>query len=342
MAFTDFPRQERMIRLLQRSLGRNRLAHAYLFTGNDLEELEGIAGTLAKAINCQTAAPAAGQTHDSCERCDSCRRINANNHPDVHWLRPESKLRVITIEQARELMRAVQLTPTGARHKVGIVVAAERMSPQAANAFLKTLEEPPSRSLLILLSTDPQRLLETIRSRCLSVRFAADGTPAPASATADWIGQWARGMTEESGSLLGRYKVVGDLLGRLAGIKTGIEEKLGARSPLEQYPEADAELKEKWEAELSAATEAEYRHQRERLLGAFQLWLRDVWLRALTGQTTGATYPDLAAETERVAARIRPEGATENLRILEDVQQMLRSNVQEALCLEVALLRLKM
>jgi len=92
-------------RLLERSLQKNRLAHAYLFTGDSLEALEAMARTLAKALNCPSAAGAAQGPLHSCGHCDSCRRINHDNHPDVLWVRPESKSRVIVIEQLRELMK---------------------------------------------------------------------------------------------------------------------------------------------------------------------------------------------------------------------------------------------
>jgi len=90
--FSDFPEQTRVAQLLQRSLERDRLAHAYLFTGNSIAEMEGMARTLAKTLNCQSPPTrgANGSAMDSCDQCDSCRRIDNANHPDVLWIRPES------------------------------------------------------------------------------------------------------------------------------------------------------------------------------------------------------------------------------------------------------------
>src|SRR5258708_32289795 len=81
----------------------------------------------------------------------------------------------MVIEQMRDLMQAINLKPTEAEYKVAGIVAADRMNEKAANAFLKTLEEPPANSILILLTTEPQRILETISSRCLRVNFAGEG-----------------------------------------------------------------------------------------------------------------------------------------------------------------------
>jgi DNA polymerase-3 subunit delta' len=142
MAFTDFPQQTDVVALLQRSLERGRLAHAYLFAGGQLEELEGVARTLAKTLNCEgpVRRSPSGPALDCCDACLSCRKIEGENHPDILWTRPESKLRVITIAQMRELMHTVHLKPTQAQFKVAVIVAADRLNVQAANAFLKTLE----------------------------------------------------------------------------------------------------------------------------------------------------------------------------------------------------------
>src|SRR5579862_9503173 len=113
--------------------------------------------------------------------------IDADTHSDIHWVRPESKSRQITVEQMRELMREIQLKPTEAQFKVAVIVSADRLNIQAANAFLKTLEEPPQKSIIILLSTEPSRLLETIISRCLRVNFSGDGKRELSSAEAAWL-----------------------------------------------------------------------------------------------------------------------------------------------------------
>ena len=166
MSFASFTEQEDAVQLLQRSLARERLGHAYLFSGDDLERLQLVARTLAKTLNCQN--PRQSKTvpgaPDCCDACLSCRKIDAFNHADVQWIRPESKSRVITIDQMRDLMQTVHLKPTVAAFKFGMIVAADRLNVQAANAFLKTLEEPPPNSVLVLLSTEPQRILETILS----------------------------------------------------------------------------------------------------------------------------------------------------------------------------------
>jgi DNA polymerase III subunit delta' len=344
MSFKDFPEQQDAVELLQRSLERGRLGHAYLFCGAHLAELEAAARTLAKTLNCEKPPRRSsnGLAVDSCDVCPSCRKIDSANHPDVQWVRPESKLRVITIEQMRDLMQTVQLKPAYAAWKVAVIVAADRLNPQAANAFLKTLEEPPGNSILILLSTEPQRLLETILSRCLRLNFAAEpGRLADPSLLA-WLKELSETAAGEQRSLLARYRLLSVLLNKLNAAKAAITEALTKSSPLETYDDADSKLRDKWEDELTAAIEAEYRRQRADLLVGVQWWLRDIWLQTLRLGQEMLAYPELAAVAKKIAGRISPQDAMENLRSLEQTQRLLSSAAQEALVLEVGLLKLKL
>ena len=363
MAFKDFPKQQQGVQLLQRSLERGRLAHGYLFTGRQLGELEAIARTLAKTLICRRPVKRNGVAVDCCDQCLACQKIQRDNHADVHWVRPESRSRVITIDQMRELMQQINLKPNEAEYKVAVIVGADRLNVQAANAFLKTLEEPPAKSILVLLTTDAERLLETILSRCLRLNFAGEGPTVLDAAQMEWLARFSEMAAGEHKSLLARYRLMDVLLRKLNALKAGIEESLGARSPLEQHPDAEKDLREKWEEELSAAIEAEYRRQRTDLLGVLQWWLRDVWVETLgkseirgprsegspksevrgesSEEASLLSFPQLAA-TRRVAQRVSAAEAMENLQVMEQLQRWLGTNVQEALALEVGLLKLRL
>ena len=354
MSFKDFGRQTQGVQLLQRSLARGRLGHAFLFAGDRLEELESLARTLAKTLNCLKPVKTGGVATDCCDACPACRKIANDTHADIHWARPESKSRVVTIEQMRDLMREIQLKPTEAECKVAIITAADRLNAQAANAFLKTLEEPPAKSVLILLSTEPQRILETILSRCLRLNFfGGDGARPPDAAQAEWLARFGALAAGGENSLLDRYRLLDALLQKLGEIRSRVDESLTARSPLQRYDEVEKDLREKWEDELTAAIEAEYRRQRADLLLLVQGWLRDVWLSTLRPDKTVAAedghtpaagrgllnFPEIAG-AETVARRLTPRQALENVQTLEQTQRLLRTNVQEALALEVGLLKL--
>ena len=341
MAFRDFSAQSQGVQLLQRSLARGRLGHAYLFTGDQLDTLENLARTLAKTLNCQQPVQINGVATDCCDECLTCRKIADESHPDIHWVRPESKSRVITIDQTRELMREIQLKPAESPFKVAVIVGADRLNPQAANSFLKTLEEPPPKSVLILLSTEPSRILETILSRCLRLNFSTETVRALEPEHAVWLQQFSAAAAAGQKSLFGRYRLLDSLLQRLGAIKAQTEELLTARSPLEKYGDAEKDLREKWEAELSAAIEAEYRRRRAEVLLLLQWWLRDVWLLTLAAGDALLHLPQIAGADE-VARRLTPHQARENLLVLEQTQRLLHTNVQEALALEVGLLKLQL
>lgn len=344
MAFADFPQQQNVVGLLQRSLERGRLGHAYLFHGPDLGELEAVARTLAKTLNCERPPRRGrdGRALDCCDACLNCRKIDGETHPDVRWVRPESKMRVILIDQMRDLMQTVYLKPTQGAFKVFVIAGADRLNVQAANCFLKTLEEPPADSIIVLLSTAPEKLLETILSRCLRLHFAGEGTRHRDPAILAWLGEFTAAAAPGSKSLLGRYRLLSVLLTRLGAVKESIGERLAGRSPLERYDDIDPRLKEKWEEELAAAVESEYRRQRAELLASLQWWLRDVWLETLRLGGEALTYPQLATASQTVARRVSSDDAMANLQHVERLQRQLGTNVQEALALEVGLLRLKL
>jgi DNA polymerase-3 subunit delta' len=212
---------------------------------------------------------------------------------------------------------------------MAVIAGADRLNVQAANAFLKTLEEPPPRSVIILLTTEPQRILETILSRCLRLNFAGEPDFA-ASQGAPWVASFGELAAREQQGLLGRYRLLSMLLSRLAQIKSDTEKRVAKRSPLEKYDDIEPKLRDRWEDELSAAIEAEYRRERSELLLTLQWWLRDIWLQTTSIGRELLAFPNLAEVSRTVATRLSTEEATENLRVIDQLQRLLATNVQEA------------
>src|SRR5437588_11168077 len=154
MAFT----RKAAIGLLRRAHNQKRLGHAYLISGPAGSGKREVAAELASTVN----------------RTD-VEEVFSSKAREIFVAEPESKSRRILIEQIRELEHGLQMRGAEGRRKVAIIAEAERLQPQAANAFLKTLEEPPSNSLLLLLSALPEALPDTIVSRCISIPLAANG-----------------------------------------------------------------------------------------------------------------------------------------------------------------------
>lgn len=204
--------QERAVAQLRRSIEQGRVPHAYLFSGPPGAPLVDAAIVLAMALSCrrepgegcaagpESASPEAGpraSTKASTKAstgastrantdamCDACAKIASGIHPDVVTLVREGAAQIVPIESVRnQVIARVGFPPHEGEVRVFIVEEATALAPPAANALLKTLEEPPSRTLFVLCTVAPDQLLPTIRSRCQRVRFAAGATlPADADA----------------------------------------------------------------------------------------------------------------------------------------------------------------
>ncbi|MDP3048091.1 MAG: DNA polymerase III subunit delta' [Thermodesulfovibrionales bacterium] len=166
MAFKNIIGQKKAINILLGTMARNRIPSAYLFAGESGIGKKLTAINLAKTINC--LAPKTQL--DCCDECSSCKKIDSRTHPDFLMAAPEKG--EIRVDEIRMIEEVISLAPYEGKRKVVIVDDAETMNPSAANAFLKTLEEPPPQSIIILISASPDRLPETIRSRCSRINFS--------------------------------------------------------------------------------------------------------------------------------------------------------------------------
>jgi exonuclease VII large subunit len=159
---------------------------------------------------------------------------------------------------------------------------------------------------------------------------------------AAWLKQFTETAAAAESGLLGRYRLLDQLLTHLGQAHENLERTLEAESPLEKYDDIEPDQRERWEDELKAAIEAEYRRQRMDLLAGLQHWLRDVWLKTLRAPDALLALPELGESAAAVARKVTRQDAQRNTEILEELQRMLHTNVQEALALEVGLLRLKL
>ena len=163
MSFDCVYGQEKQTAILRRALTAARVPHAYLFYGMRGIGKQTVARQFAKALNCKKGNGVA------CEQCPSCLKITNGNHPDVVTIVPEGIF--IKITHVREMQNQIKFKPFEGEKRVFIVVDAERMNEPAANALLKTLEEPSPANVLILVTSRPFQLPETILSRCQKLRF---------------------------------------------------------------------------------------------------------------------------------------------------------------------------
>ena len=166
MGLSEIIGHQKQIETLRFALANGRLHHAYLFVGPEGIGKRKIAFSLAKVIHCSET------TADFCGVCVNCARIEAGNHPDVRFLEPLAGKKEISIQQIRDIEKELNFRSFSGKRKIAIVDPATLMNLSAQNALLKTLEEPPQDSLLILIASNAGGLLPTLRSRCLLVSFS--------------------------------------------------------------------------------------------------------------------------------------------------------------------------
>ncbi len=166
---------------LQLANQADRLTHAVLFTGPVGIGLEHFSRCLTASLLCENSEADA----HACGDCRSCHLIKGESHPDLFNIEPEESGKQIRVDEVRKLIDSIHLTSTYGRYKIAVITPADAMNRSAANSLLKTLEEPPGHSLLILLSHRPNLLPITIRSRCQHVRF----NPAYDDATVRWVNE---------------------------------------------------------------------------------------------------------------------------------------------------------
>lgn len=163
MSLREVIGQDKAVRLLLNTLKTGRVPSALLFAGEPGIGKRYTAFNFVKAINCLA------QELDSCDDCPSCKKIDSGVHPDILFLKPERG--EIRIDEIRSIEEALSFKPFEGKRKVVIIDEAEKMNQSASNAFLKTLEEPPSDSIIIMISSNPDSLPPTIRSRCCRINF---------------------------------------------------------------------------------------------------------------------------------------------------------------------------
>jgi DNA polymerase-3 subunit delta' len=164
--FADVRGHERAREFLRAALAHDRLPHALLFTGADGIGKRSLALAFVARLQCECDG------EDACGECSSCRQIAAASHPDVQLLSVTPGKKEIGIDRIRDVKRLMQLQPLRGKAKVAVIDEAHLLTIPAQNALLKVLEEPPARSFLLLVSSNPGALLATVRSRCQRLQFA--------------------------------------------------------------------------------------------------------------------------------------------------------------------------
>jgi DNA polymerase-3 subunit delta' len=308
---------------LRRAHGQNRLAHAYLISGPPGSGKQLLAADLASLVN---GTP----TTD----------VFSAKAREIFIARPESKSRRIVIEQIRDLEHALQMRAANGRRKVVIISDADRLQPQAANAFLKTLEEPPKDSLLLLLSALPEALPDTILSRCIAIPLAShDQRPSKSAEEEKLVKLLQQSAGEKRWNIQYAYRLAQEFQRLLRAIREQTRRETDEALKKEQarYKEAtDGVWLEEREQYYKALAESLYLQHRAGLIETLFAWWSDV-LRS-SKNVERRNLPSGKEETSVLAKRFSTPEILQRVRRLEELRDHLGRNIQEALAIEVAFL----
>lgn len=316
MAFT----RKTAIGLLRRAHDQNRLGHAYLISGPAGSGKREVAAQLASTVN----GTDAGDVFSSKAR-------------EIFVAEPESKSRRILIEQIRELEHGLQMRAADGCRKVAIIAEADRLQPQAANAFLKTLEEPPANSLLLLLSALPEALPDTIVSRCISIPLTADGEEIELPERAELVELLRDTAREKSWSVQQAYRIGQGLQSLLGKVREEIKAQTAEALKNEEARyrnSTDGAWLDDREDYYKALTESLYIQRRAALVEV----LLEFWSDVLRAGSKVARR-DLSAakkETAALAERFTVPEVLKRIQRLEQLRDNLGRNIQEVLAFEVA------
>lgn len=191
MSFLDIYGHERQVAILKKAMAQKRVGHAYLFSGISAIGKKTLAGVFAKALNCEQA----DNIHDACGKCSSCLKIQHANHADMIFVEADGQF--IRINAIREIQERMKFRPLEGRWRAVIINDADKMNDHAANALLKTLEEPSASNILILISSRPYSMPATVISRCRHMRF----NPLPVTAVTRFLVE-QKGMDQQKSGLL--------------------------------------------------------------------------------------------------------------------------------------------
>ena len=328
---------DRAYELIASARERGRLAHAFLISGAHGAGKEILAARIIQLVS--GSAPAGGFDLFGEPVVAAIPPLDELESGWVRVVRPRMKSRRIGVDEIRHLEHTLHLAAPGGACKVGVITEADRMNDQAANAFLKTLEEPPQNTLLLLLTSNPQRLLPTILSRCVRLPLLG-GMALLAEGGAQLVSALNHAAGRGFGTPVAALHLKATFVAFLARLREAADEAAKAAEKEETAAYRDATdgtwLKGR-EDYHKAAAEAEYLDGRNRLFDVLMAWMAD--LLRLKVKSGGLDFPDSAPVLQRIVEVESVIRLLQRMEALDTLRRTLETNAFEPLAIEVGFLK---
>ena len=325
-SFKDVVGHEQIIEHLSNSLKNNKVSHAYIFCGEDGTGKNMLAKLFAKALQCEAGYG------DSCGMCRSCKQVESGNQPDIRWVTHEKPASIGVDEIREQVNNDIAIKPYSSKYKIYIIDEAEKMTPQAQNALLKTIEEPPAYGLVMLLTNNASMLLPTIRSRCVTLNMKAIAS--------DKIQEHLIKTCE-----IPDYKA--RICASFAQGNLGKAIKMATSPDFNELHESVLNLvKNVDDMDIYVVMDAikklsEHKAEIYDIIDMMMVWYRDILMLKLTNDPNLLIYPEEYSALSKRASKSTFEGLDNIIRAMETAKVRLKANVNFDTALEMMLLTIK-
>ena len=322
-------RMDEAFKHLKHGFESGRLAQAYIVAGTQRLEGQAFVERALELVYCTTA-----EKEKPCGHCRACTQVKYHSHPDILWIEPEKKSRKISIDQVRKIQRLIFQTSFFGGWKACVLVGADRLGSEASNAFLKTLEEPPGKSIFFLLTDSPQFLLPTIVSRCQRINVSSERV----SLADDWRKR-ILGVLTDDGAARTSMTGIACQQGRLHNAVTAFAradklvrllKEVKETIEMEETEMASAMASDEKEEIRDARINARYREVRTSIMRFILLWYRDILLLLCGGDDAFVLNDDYLDLMKKKTKGLTLRQALRNIQVVEAMNSQLERNITEA------------
>lgn len=324
--FSDIIGHEDIVKHFKSSIELGKVSHAYILNGEKGAGKRMLAGVVAKTLQCESCEP------DPCGTCKSCLQAESGNQPDIIWITHE-KPNVISVDEIRsQIVNDVDMKPYSSKYKIYIVPDAQLMNPQAQNAILKTLEEPPEYAIIMLLTTNVDKFLPTILSRCIVLNFKPVDPLKMMEYLVAQVGvdqTKARFCTDFAQGNLGKAV-------RLAISPDYNEIKENSIRILRRMTEMETD-----EIILAVKNIGKYKLDISDYIDIMTMWFRDILMVKISNSPNKIIFKDEYSIMKKQASHISYEGIEQVLTAMDKLKIRLEANVNFDIAMELMLLTIK-